>query len=124
MSAKTATKEFVATGRRKTSTARVRIKEGTGTFTINNRPHSDYCTTEQQRKMVVAPLSTAEKTGAVDVVVNVNGGAMALGHPIGATGAMIMGTLLDEMERRDLSVGMVTMCTGGGMAPATIIERI
>ena len=74
MSAKTATKEFVATGRRKTSTARVRIKEGTGAFTINNRPHSDYCTTEQQRKMVVAPLSTAEKAGAVDVVVNVNGG--------------------------------------------------
>ena len=46
MSAKTATKEFLATGRRKTSTARVRISEGTGTFTINNRPHSEYCTTE------------------------------------------------------------------------------
>jgi len=56
--------------------------------------------------------------------VNVNGGAMALGHPIGATGAMLIGTLLDEMERRDLSTGLVTMCTGGGMATATIIERI
>ena len=55
---------------------------------------------------------------------NVNGGAMALGHPIGATGAMLLGTLLDEMERRDLNTGLVTMCTGGGMAPATIIERI
>ena len=62
MSAKTATKEFVATGRRKTSTARVRIQEGTGTFTINNRPHNEYCTTDQQRKMVIAPLSTAEKS--------------------------------------------------------------
>lgn len=59
-----------------------------------------------------------------DAKVNVNGGAMALGHPIGATGAMLLGTLLDEMERRDLNTGMVTMCTGGGMAPATIIERI
>lgn len=74
MSAKTATKEFVATGRRKTSTARVRIQEGTGTFTINNRPHNEYCTTDQQRKMVIAPLTTAEKSGAVDVSVNVSGG--------------------------------------------------
>lgn len=56
--------------------------------------------------------------------VNVNGGAMALGHPIGATGAMLLGTVLDELERRDLSTGLVTMCTGGGMAPATIIERM
>jgi ribosomal protein S9 len=55
MSAKTTTKEFVATGRRKTSTARVRIQEGTGTFTINNRPHNEYCTTDLQRKMVIAP---------------------------------------------------------------------
>ena len=56
--------------------------------------------------------------------VNVNGGAMALGHPIGATGSMILGTLLDEMERRDLKTGLATMCTGGGMAPAIIIERV
>ena len=56
--------------------------------------------------------------------VNVNGGAMALGHPIGATGAMLIGTLLDELERRDLKRGLVTMCAAGGMAPAIIIERI
>ncbi len=56
--------------------------------------------------------------------VNVNGGAMALGHPIGATGGMLIGTLLDELERQDKSVGLVTMCTGGGMGTATIIERI
>ena len=74
MSAKTATTEFIATGRRKTSTARVRIKEGTGTFTINNRPHTDYCKTEQQRKMVISPLTTAEKSGVIDVDVNVTGG--------------------------------------------------
>lgn len=56
--------------------------------------------------------------------VNVNGGAIALGHPIGATGAMLFQTLIDELERRDLTTGLVTMCTGGGMATATIIERI
>ena len=56
--------------------------------------------------------------------VNVNGGAMALGHPIGATGAILIGTMVDELERRDLKRGLVTMCAGGGMAPAIIIERI
>jgi acetyl-CoA C-acetyltransferase len=56
--------------------------------------------------------------------VNVNGGAIALGHPIGATGAILVGTLLDELERRDLRRGLITMCAGGGMAPALIIERL
>jgi acetyl-CoA C-acetyltransferase len=63
-------------------------------------------------------------TGADPEKVNVNGGAIALGHPIGATGAMLIGTVLDELERRDLSTGLVTMCTGGGMGTATIIERV
>jgi acetyl-CoA C-acetyltransferase len=56
--------------------------------------------------------------------VNVNGGAIALGHPIGATGSILIGTILDELERRDLSRGLVTMCAAGGMAPAVIIERV
>jgi acetyl-CoA C-acetyltransferase len=56
--------------------------------------------------------------------VNVNGGAIALGHPIGATGAMLIGTALDELERRDLRRALVTMCAAGGMAPAIIIERV
>jgi acetyl-CoA C-acetyltransferase len=56
--------------------------------------------------------------------VNVNGGAIAMGHPLGATGAMILGTLLDELERRDLSTGLVTLCIGIGMGTATIIERV
>lgn len=55
--------------------------------------------------------------------INVNGGAIALGHPIGATGAILIGTVLDELERRDLKRGLVTMCAAGGMAPAIIIER-
>ncbi len=56
--------------------------------------------------------------------VNINGGAMALGHPIGATGAILINTALDELERQDKQVGLITMCAGGGMAPAIIIERV
>ncbi len=56
--------------------------------------------------------------------VNVNGGAIALGHPLGATGAILVGTVLDELERRDLRRGLVTLCVGGGMGVATIIERV
>jgi acetyl-CoA C-acetyltransferase len=55
---------------------------------------------------------------------NVNGGAIAMGHPLGATGAMILGTLIDELERRDLRRGLATLCVGGGMGIATIVERI
>jgi acetyl-CoA C-acetyltransferase len=55
---------------------------------------------------------------------NVNGGAIAMGHPLGATGAMILGTLIDELERRDLRYGLATLCVGGGMGIATIIERL
>ena len=56
--------------------------------------------------------------------VNVNGGSIALGHPIGATGSILIGTIIDELERRDLKTGLVTMCAAGGMAPAIIIERV
>lgn len=56
--------------------------------------------------------------------VNVNGGAIALGHPLGATGAMLLGTALDELERRDLTTALITLCAGGGMGIATVIERI
>ena len=56
--------------------------------------------------------------------VNVNGGAIALGHPLGATGAMILGTALDELERTGKSTALITLCIGAGMGTATIIERI
>jgi acetyl-CoA C-acetyltransferase len=69
-------------------------------------------------------LRFMRETGVDASKVNVNGGAIALGHPIGASGPILLATLLDELERRDLSTGVVTMCTGGGMATATVIERI
>ena len=56
--------------------------------------------------------------------VNVNGGAIAMGHPLGATGGMILGTLIDELERQDKRYGLATLCIGGGMGIATIVERI
>jgi acetyl-CoA C-acetyltransferase len=56
--------------------------------------------------------------------VNVNGGAIAMGHPLGATGAMILGTLIDELERRDQRFGVATLCVGGGMGIATVVERL
>tara|TARA_Y100001933_G_C18663589_1_gene423844 strand:+ start:221 stop:625 length:405 start_codon:yes stop_codon:yes gene_type:complete len=74
MSAKSNTTEFIGTGRRKTSTARVRIKEGTGKYFINGRELTDYCKTDQQRKAALSPLLTVEKTTSVDVSVNVSGG--------------------------------------------------
>jgi acetyl-CoA C-acetyltransferase len=57
-------------------------------------------------------------------IVNVNGGAIAMGHPLGATGCMILGTALDELERQNKSTALATLCVGGGMGIATIIERI
>ncbi|MDG1945549.1 MAG: acetyl-CoA C-acetyltransferase [Halioglobus sp.] len=68
-------------------------------------------------------LRFQQQMGVEDDRINVNGGAIAMGHPIGATGAMILGTVLDELERRDLNTAMVTLCAGGGIGIATIIER-
>ncbi len=70
------------------------------------------------------PLKVMRDLAMDPAKVNVNGGAIALGHPLGATGAMLIGTVLDELERRDKTIGLVTMCIGGGMGIATIIERV
>jgi acetyl-CoA C-acetyltransferase len=69
------------------------------------------------------PLNTIRRLGIDPERVNVNGGAIALGHPLGATGAILLGTALDELERRGLATALVTLCIGGGMGIATIIER-
>ena len=69
-------------------------------------------------------LRYMDAIGISDDKVNVNGGAIAMGHPLGATGAMLMGTILDELERRNLSTGLITLCVGAGMGTATIIERL
>ena len=79
---------------------------------------------EVNEAFAAVPLKTMRDLDLDPERVNVNGGAIALGHPIGATGAMLIGTLLDELERRDLTTGLVTMCTGGGMGTATVIERV
>ena len=79
---------------------------------------------EINEAFAAVPLKTIRDLGLDPQKVNVNGGAIALGHPIGATGAMLIQTALDELERRDQNVAFVAMCTGGGMGTATIIERV
>jgi acetyl-CoA C-acetyltransferase len=79
---------------------------------------------EVNEAFAVVPVKFMRDLGVAHEKLNVNGGAIALGHPIGATGAMLIGTALDELERRDQSLGLVTMCAAGGMAPAIVIERM
>jgi acetyl-CoA C-acetyltransferase len=85
---------------------------------------SDIDLVEVNEAFAAIPLKVMKDLGIPHDEVNVNGGAIALGHPLGATGAMLIGTLLDELERRDLATGLVTMCIGGGMGITTILERI
>jgi acetyl-CoA C-acetyltransferase len=85
---------------------------------------SDIDLWEINEAFAVVPMQTMRKLEISHDKVNVNGGAIALGHPLGATGAMLVGTVLDELERRNLSTGLVTLCIGGGMGIATIIQRV
>jgi acetyl-CoA C-acetyltransferase len=79
---------------------------------------------EINEAFAVVPLQTARKLGIDLDRVNVNGGAIALGHPLGATGAILLGTALDELERTNKQTALITLCIGGGMGIATIIERV
>ena len=79
---------------------------------------------EINEAFAVVPLQTARKLGIDEGRINVNGGAIALGHPLGATGACLIGTALDELERTGKSTALITLCIGGGMGIATIIERV
>ena len=79
---------------------------------------------EVNEAFAAVPMRFMQEMGVPHEKVNVNGGAIALGHPLGATGAMLLGTLLDELERRSLGRGLITLCVGGGMGIATIIERV
>ncbi len=85
---------------------------------------SDIDLFEINEAFAVVPMKTARDLGVDLDRVNVNGGSIAMGHPLGATGCIILGTLLDELERRQLSTGLATLCVGGGMGIATIIERV
>jgi acetyl-CoA C-acetyltransferase len=79
---------------------------------------------ELNEAFAVVPLQVMQALGIPHEKMNVNGGAIAMGHPLGATGAMILGTLLDELERRNLSTGVATLCAAGGMGIAMVIERV
>ena len=79
---------------------------------------------EVNEAFAAVPMKFMKEFGVPHEKVNVNGGAIALGHPLGATGAMILGTLIDELHRRGLRYGLATLCVGGGMGIATIVERL
>lgn len=79
---------------------------------------------EVNEAFAAVPMKFMKELGVPHEKVNVNGGAIAMGHPLGATGAMILGTLVDELHRRQLRYGLATLCVGGGMGIATIIERV
>ncbi len=79
---------------------------------------------EVNEAFAVVPMKFMKELGVPEEKVNVNGGSIAMGHPLGATGAMILGTLLDELECRKLRYGLATLCVGGGMGIATIVERL
>ncbi len=85
---------------------------------------SDIDLFEVNEAFASVPMLFMDEMGVDHSLVNVNGGAIALGHPLGSTGCMLTGTLMDELERRDLNTGLVTLCIGGGMGIATIIERV
>ena len=79
---------------------------------------------EVNEAFAAVPMRFMRELGVPHEKVNVNGGAIALGHPLGATGAMLLGTLVDELHRRQLRYGLITLCVGGGMGIATIVERV
>ena len=79
---------------------------------------------EINEAFAAVPLKLMSEMGWSEEQTNVNGGAIAMGHPLGATGAVILGTLIDELERRDLTTGIATLCIGGGMGIGTIVERV
>ena len=79
---------------------------------------------EMNEAFASAVLKFQRSLNIDDDILNVNGGAIAMGHPLGATGSMLLGTVLDELERRNKSTGLITLCVGGGMGVATIIERV
>jgi acetyl-CoA C-acetyltransferase len=85
---------------------------------------SDIDIWELNEAFAAVVLRFMEHMGIDHSNINVNGGAIAMGHPLGATGAMILGTVLDELERTNKSTALATLCVGGGMGTATIIERV
>jgi len=79
---------------------------------------------EMNEAFAAVAMRFMKDMGITHEITNVNGGAIAMGHPLGATGAMLLGTLVDELQRRDLRRGLATLCIGGGMGIATIVELV
>ena len=116
--------QYAGTGRRKNAVARVRLVPGTGKITVNGREVESYIPHADMRLVINQPFAATQTEGSYDTLVNVNGGAIALGHPVGASGARILTTLIYEMKRRNAATGLATLCIGGGQGTALIVENI
>jgi len=115
---------YYGTGRRKSSVARVFLKRGTGKMIINGRTIDQYFARETGRMVARQALELTQNLDTFDVKVNVHGGACALGHPIGASGARIMVTLIHALQTHGKRKGLATLCIGGGEATAVALELI
>ena len=113
---------YLGTGRRKSSTARVRIFAGTGTTTVNDRKFEVYFTHDNFVRRALAPLVTADSKDKFDVIVNVAGGGISLGHPIGCSGARILVTLVHQLRLRGGGLGVATLGIGGGLGQAVLVQ--
>ena len=110
-------------GRRKASVARIYMSEGKGNITVNGKDFKEYFPVDTMQFKLEQPFNITDVAGKFDVKVNVNGGAIALGHPIGASGTRILVSLIHEMIKRDVRKGLATLCIGGGMGIAMCVER-
>ena len=111
------------TGRRKSSVARVFLKKGSGKITVNGKDIEQFFGRQTSIMIARQPLVLTGNTEAFDIQVNVHGGAVALGHPIGASGARILTTLVHAMRQRGARRGLASLCIGGGEAVAMLLER-
>ena len=108
---------------RKSSVARVFLKKGSGKITVNGKDIEQFFGRQTSIMIAKQPLVLTGNIEAFDIQVNVHGGACALGHPIGASGARILVTLLAAMEKYGESKGVASLCIGGGEATAVAVER-
>ena len=111
-------------GRRKCAVARVYVSEGTGKITVNKREFATYFPTATLQYKVMQPMSMTNNAENFDVKVNVYGGAVSLGHPIGVSGARITITLSSVLKNNNARYGCAGICNGGGGASAIVIERV
>ena len=109
-------------GRRKASVARIYVSKGKGKITVNGKDFKEYFPVDTMQFKLEQPFNITDAAGKFDVKVNVNGGAVSLGHPLGCSGARIVTTLINTLIQNDKKTGLAAICNGGGGASSIIIQ--